>query len=444
MAKSKNANPADAYRKALKAKEVKKNKEARKQARESQTIKQDTRDIEREIKSLKDAERQKPLSAFDAERLKSLNTELAHVIKTKEAYVKAHPEARDRVFKTGAHSDRPKRDGDGDEDGEGKQDMSHLYDENGRLRDPTRSIYFDPVYNPWGVPPPGMPYRERTPEESESEEDSEDEDIVMPEGPPPGADDDDEDSDDSDDIPLPEGPPPPKQLPPPPPVPPAGPSGWGAGAPPLHLPPRPPFGVAQPMGMPPFHAQPQMPFQPQSPAQYGFRPPSHRPPRPPPNVQDPLSDAPTQTYQGYRAAKHDLPVRPSAGSSTATAESPASSSLPAKPAPSAASLASATISAAPVLRDLRKEATAFVPRGVKRKAARPTPGGVSVNAAPGRGEVDEDGDERLPGKENGGGLLGKLQGVIGDLRDSGREKEGKAGAADDDYQRFLEGLGELS
>lgn len=36
-----------------------------------------------------------------------------------------------------------------------------LYDESGRLRDPTRSVYYDPVYNPWGVPPPGMPYQEK-------------------------------------------------------------------------------------------------------------------------------------------------------------------------------------------------------------------------------------------------------------------------------------------
>lgn len=40
--------------------------------------------------------------------------------------------------------------------------MEHLYDEEGRLRDPKRSLYYDAVYNPFGVPPPGMPYRERS------------------------------------------------------------------------------------------------------------------------------------------------------------------------------------------------------------------------------------------------------------------------------------------
>lgn len=29
-------------------------------------------------------------------------------------------------------------------------------------RIPKRSIYYDPVFNPYGNPPPGMPYRERS------------------------------------------------------------------------------------------------------------------------------------------------------------------------------------------------------------------------------------------------------------------------------------------
>ena len=28
-------------------------------------------------------------------------------------------------------------------------------------RDPRRSVYYDPVFNPYGAPPPGMEYRER-------------------------------------------------------------------------------------------------------------------------------------------------------------------------------------------------------------------------------------------------------------------------------------------
>jgi hypothetical protein len=38
---------------------------------------------------------------------------------------------------------------------------AHLYNPDGTLRDPKRSAYYHPEYNPFGVPPPGMPYRER-------------------------------------------------------------------------------------------------------------------------------------------------------------------------------------------------------------------------------------------------------------------------------------------
>lgn len=96
--------------------------------------------------------------------------------KTKEAYVKEHPEARDRVFGRsrgqGGVGGGPRRDADGGEGsgsegegpgaGTGSKGKGRLYDEDGRLKDPTRSAYYDPVYNPWGVPPPGMPYRERS------------------------------------------------------------------------------------------------------------------------------------------------------------------------------------------------------------------------------------------------------------------------------------------
>ena len=34
-------------------------------------------------------------------------------------------------------------------------------------RDPKRSVYYDEVWNPYGVPPPGMPWRERDEDDSE-------------------------------------------------------------------------------------------------------------------------------------------------------------------------------------------------------------------------------------------------------------------------------------
>jgi mRNA biogenesis factor/WW domain binding protein 11 len=34
-------------------------------------------------------------------------------------------------------------------------------------RDPRKSVYYDEVWNPYGVPPPGMPWREREEDDSE-------------------------------------------------------------------------------------------------------------------------------------------------------------------------------------------------------------------------------------------------------------------------------------
>ena len=59
-------------------------------------------------------------------------------------------------------------------------------------------------------------------------------------------------------------------------------------------------------------------------------------------------------------------------------------------------MAAATVVAAPELRDLKKEATSFVPSAVKRKKAAAANAGSKLNAAPGLSSaaplVDDDGD----------------------------------------------------
>ena len=37
----------------------------------------------------------------------------------------------------------------------------NYFGKNGLPRHPERSVYYDPVLNPYGVAPPGMPYAER-------------------------------------------------------------------------------------------------------------------------------------------------------------------------------------------------------------------------------------------------------------------------------------------
>ncbi|KGB74416.2 hypothetical protein CNBG_0254 [Cryptococcus deuterogattii R265] len=310
MAK-KSHNPAEAYRKQLKAKELKKNKEARQKARETQVVKKDTRELEAEIRSLK-AEN----NPDNKKKIQELESELKYVSKLKEKYVSEHPEEHDRIYNIRRKTDQQKEEGEGEASGSGQQ----LYDDRGRLRDPKRSVYYDPIYNPFGVPPPGMPYRERTADEDESDEDESDDEIVMPEGPPPDSDEegDSDDSDDSDDIPLPEGPPPPKPQaatlsgPPLPSGPPFPPNGSGffplpAGYQPSHhfayaIPPRPPPSFRPPM--------PPRPYAPNA---------AHN--RPPVPVQDPLSNKPTIPYQAHKMA-HALPIRPSVASGTSVSASP--------------------------------------------------------------------------------------------------------------------------
>ena len=55
-------------------------------------------------------------------------------------------------------------------------------------------------------------------------------------------------------------------------------------------------------------------------------------------------------------------------------------------------------------------------------------------------EVDADGDKvRVKQVEEGGGLLGKLAGVLGPQQPSTSK-----GGDDDEYQKFLDGLGDLA
>ena len=153
-----------------------------------------------------------------------------------------HPEQRRLVFR---HRKQP-NDGDKLEE-EPILQKRNVFNKHGLPRHPERSIYYDPIMNPFGVAPPGMPYMERRELDpppitlysrrifviqpldqmrlimprkmrkvclyphpvsiaDELFEDDDDDDIVMPDGPPPGAEGEEEDSDD--DIPMPEGPPP--------------------------------------------------------------------------------------------------------------------------------------------------------------------------------------------------------------------------------------------
>ncbi|GAA5966298.1 hypothetical protein JCM21900_000989 [Sporobolomyces salmonicolor] len=420
MAKS--SNPMDAHRKAQRQKELKRNKQTRQKQREVATVKKDTRPIEAEIRKLSQLAQNGPLSKTNKDELASLRAELARITKAKQDYVEAHPEHRKFVF-----PDRPSSNQDETGAGAGSGgDPPGLYDKNGRLKHPERSVYYDPVFNPFGAPPPGMPYREKpefamqrmgvpTPEELAAfhaalpgdddelsdEAGEDDDDIAMPAGPPPAASESDSSEvSDDDDIPLPPGPPPPQpgtqsaasssrvniprpsssNLPrqpfPPRPSHPQHPHA---------LPPRPAFLPPQPQ-LPHPHPHPHLPPPPNGPS--GPRIP-HLPARPAPpsqHMSDPLAldgAGPQKAFQqGRGPIGPSFPPPPPASFSANISAAP-SPFLPLG-GPSASSASTATISAAPVLRDLKKEATAFLPSAMRKKQAQK----AAQHAKVGLGRID--------------------------------------------------------
>jgi hypothetical protein len=96
------------------------------------------------------------LSGVDKQKLEELKKELVNINKKKEEYVAEHPEHRKLVFKA-----RKTQRNDEEKEEVPKPQARNLFNKNGLPRHPERSIYYDPVLNPYGVPPPGMPYIER-------------------------------------------------------------------------------------------------------------------------------------------------------------------------------------------------------------------------------------------------------------------------------------------
>lgn len=121
-----------------------------------------TIDLENEISELKS--RADKLPEEGKERLKKLQTDLKFIEKAKKKYVAAHPEAADRIYnpKEKRANRRGYEQQHEEDEGDRPDPMAHLYNPDGTLKDPKKSVYYDPTYNPFGVPPPGMPYRERS------------------------------------------------------------------------------------------------------------------------------------------------------------------------------------------------------------------------------------------------------------------------------------------
>lgn len=106
-----------------------------------------------------DLEAKEAPSSAEKARLKELKAELENINQKKKEYVTEYPEQRKLVY-------RQRRRQDDIDKGKEEEPLPalqkrNLFNKQGLPRHAERSIYYDPVMNPYGVPPPGMPYVER-------------------------------------------------------------------------------------------------------------------------------------------------------------------------------------------------------------------------------------------------------------------------------------------
>ena len=215
---------------------------------------------------------------------------------------------------------------------------------------------------------------------------------------------------------------------------PGAPFALGIVPPPIPLPPGPPpagFSQVQlpppPPGFPSFTQQPQI-FIPPPPG----GPPGRQWPRQPRVLQDPLSSTPHSTYQGHRAMRQNMAMA-----------APASSSMPVVSASRPPTQAVGVISAEPELRDLKREATAFVPTAVKRRKVTATQQiKTRMNAAPNAPHEDNDDDEGPVQGPQRPDLVATLRnaGVGAQLPENGSPQKAKI---KDDYDDFLAEVGDI-
>jgi hypothetical protein len=198
-------------------------------------------------------------------------------------------------------------------------------------------------------------------------------------------------------------PPPPPFLPPgvpPPPLPPLPPFPTGGFPQIPDFGPTPPLGFpSMPLNMPPPHAAMNLPPGAIPPPPFGF-------PNFPPNFPPNTAPSHPQAFRGPPSHAFDpmaLPTFSGPPRSQVHQSLPHRPPQPQPPAPSSSSSGSlaiddrssvATVSAAPELRDFKKEATSFVPRGIRQKAS--AKDNTGVNAAPNMGEVDVEQPQEAP------------------------------------------------
>jgi hypothetical protein len=115
--------------------------------------------LESQISNLKQLDAQGRLSDADRAVLSTLEKELRVVRKAKAQF----SENTGPVIV----SDRTKMDEAQKAKIQEKEERRQFREILKHKKDPKKSVYYDEVWNPYGVPPPGMPWKERDEEDSE-------------------------------------------------------------------------------------------------------------------------------------------------------------------------------------------------------------------------------------------------------------------------------------
>ncbi|SPO45595.1 uncharacterized protein PSANT_03281 [Moesziomyces antarcticus] len=428
---AKTLDPVQAARRAAIQRESKRNKERKQQAQQARELRQDTAPLERQIRRLES--RQNTLSEDDQEELQRLQREVADVKRIKEEYVRNHPDQRNFVRGYEEKASTDSKPGELSNAPQQTATATARDSQNAPSRDPRWSIYYDPVFNPYGAPPPGMPYLDKPHSQLVAEG------LLDVAKPPPlpeeTADfedgDSDEDSDDSSidddlkDIVMPAGPPPIKL---------ASHQGEIRPSPATADRGRAVRGTGKARGRPPGSEQHRGGRHgPGNGIGRGMARPIHSaaglPARPPPGLpQRPL-----------------VPVAAATGSRPQAA-APASGT-PKPPGPPPAVPDGVVISAEPQLRDLRKETTAFVPAAIRKKQQeekarmkRGLPG--RIDAAPLSENMTGPADAAQKERPD---LLKSVQAHLPSkaAEASGGQQSSEGGSSAQDYDRFLREVGDL-
>lgn len=117
--------------------------------------------LEKQIADLKSLDSQGRLPEADKSLLITLEKELKQIYRAKAQFAGSQTTGPTIV------SDRTKG-RDEERERERQTELKRQFKDAVRgKRDPRRSVYYDEVWNPYGIPPPGMPWKERDEDDSE-------------------------------------------------------------------------------------------------------------------------------------------------------------------------------------------------------------------------------------------------------------------------------------